>query len=198
MTAPTFPALDLRHVRWRATPDPADGTGEGLEHLTIRAAGREIHVNSVVIGQRGGSPYGLQYYVFLDPQWRTLSFSFFTTAGAFAVYRSRAPGTWTDADGNRLRAFDGCVDIDLAGTPFTNTLPIRRLSLGAGESAELTMLYLPFDDFAPRPDRQRYTCLEPGARYLYEAVDRDWRVELSVDADGLVVDYPGLFTRLSL
>ena len=59
----------------------------------------------------------------------------------------------------------------------------------------MTMLYVPFDSFAPVRDEQVYACLEPGRRFRYQAADRAFAAELTVDADGLVEDYPGLFSR---
>ena len=47
------------------------------------------------------------------------------------------------------------------------------------------------------PAEQRYTCLErgeTGGRYRYES--GDFSVDLPVDADGLVVDYPGYWRRV--
>ena len=99
--------------------------------------------------------------------------------------------------GDALPEFDGCIDIDLAGTPFTNTLPIRRLGLTPESgTVPLDMLYVPFDSFRPLRDQQRYTCIEEGRRYRYEAADRTFTAELPVDEDGLVTDYPTLFRRL--
>ncbi len=49
--------------------------------------------------------------------------------------------------------------------------------------------------FEPEVDGQRYTCIEPGRLFLYEAIDRSFQAHLTVDEDGLVVDYPTLFTR---
>jgi hypothetical protein len=57
------------------------------------------------------------------------------------------------------------------------------------------MLYIPFDDFAPRLDRQTYTCLAPRL-FRYQAADGSFEAELPVDEDGLVVDYPSLFERI--
>ena len=50
--------------------------------------------------------------------------------------------------------------------------------------------------------RQRYTCLErdaDGGLYRYEdrGTFRGFTADLPVDADGLVLDYPGIFRRLS-
>jgi hypothetical protein len=98
-----------------------------------------------------------------------------------------------------LPQFDGCVDIDLYGSPFTNSLPIRRLELKpeAG-TAKLSMLYIPFDSFVPVRDDQRYTCITPEKLYRYAAEDRAFTVDLPVDADGLVIDYPTYFKRVDV
>ncbi len=105
-------------------------------------------------------------------------------------------GNWATGNGEPLPSLNGCVDVDLAGTAFTNTLPIRRLDWAAGQSRELKMAYVPFDSFQPVVDGQVYACLEPGRRFLYQASDRSFQAELSVDADGLVTDYPSLFSRV--
>jgi len=187
-----FRALSPTTVRWR----PLEG--EGLEHLTIApvdSAG--IRASSVLIGERGGRPYGVRYIVDCDPHWIVLAFTIETTEGQRLSLMSDGKGHCRDADGSALPAFDGCIDIDLAGTPFTNTLPIRRLGLKPEDgTAKLTMLYVPFDTFEPFPDGQTYTCLEEDGLYRYEAEDRSFTVELPVDEDGLVADYPTLFQRL--
>ncbi len=109
---------------------------------------------------------------------------------------SPEPGVWQDADETRVPAFDGCVDIDLGCTPFTNTLPIRRLGDGLGEEpVELSTLFVPFDTFAPFVDRQRYRRLPGRNRYRFEAVDGSFAADIVTDDDGLVVDYPPLFAR---
>jgi hypothetical protein len=48
------------------------------------------------------------------------------------------------------------------------------------------------------PERQRYGCLEAqadGGLYHFEALPSGFTAELPVDAEGLVIDYPGLFRR---
>jgi hypothetical protein len=47
------------------------------------------------------------------------------------------------------------------------------------------------------PDGQRYTCPKEGELYRYESLESDFMADLRVDADGLVLDYPGLFRRTS-
>jgi hypothetical protein len=59
------------------------------------------------------------------------------------------------------------------------------------------MLYVPFDTFRPLVDEQRYRCVSR-LHYRYEAVDGSFDADITVDEDGLVVDYPPLFSRLDL
>jgi hypothetical protein len=94
---------------------------------------------------------------------------------------------------------DGCIDVDISSTPFTNTLPIRRLGLEPGESEELAVTYILVPELLVGAERQRYDCLEAqaeGGLYRFEALPSGFTAELPVDADGLVIDYPGLFRRV--
>ncbi|WP_313196490.1 putative glycolipid-binding domain-containing protein [Shinella zoogloeoides] len=186
-----FPPLALKTVRWR----PFEG--EGLEHLTVRAVGDGLRAESTVIGEQGNRPFGVHYRIDLDAAWRVRSFLVEGMAGRRIAMLSDGDGRWRDEDGTPLPVFDGCMDIDLAGSPFTNTLPIRRLGLSVEHGrTTLKMVYVPFDTFVPFVDGQHYTCLSPASRYLYEAADRSFSAELPVDADGFVTDYPTLFARL--
>ena len=130
----------------------------------------------------------------LSDDFAVTAFAIATTHGERLALERRSNG-WHDAAGQPLPAFDTCIDIDLAGTPFTNTLPIRRERWEIGQSREFAMLYIPFDDFVPRLDRQIYICLAPRL-FRYQAVDRSFEAELPVDEDGLVLDYPSLFERI--
>ena len=41
-----------------------------------------------------------------------------------------------------------------------------------------------------------YRCLQPRRLFRYQALDRSSVADLSVDEDGLVIDYPTLFERV--
>ena len=88
------------------------------------------------------------------------------------------------------------MDVDITATPFTNTLPIRRLGLGAGAAADITTVYITVPDLTITTDPQRYTCLEPNRSYIYESRDSDFRRQIETDERGLVLTYPGLFRRV--
>jgi uncharacterized protein len=189
----SFPPLKPRTVRWR------QADGDGLEHLDLRAEDGAIVAESVVIGSRGGAPYGVRYRIVCDQGWTVQSLDLTATSGQKLGLRSDGEGEWTDGEGWPIPHLDGCIDIDLAGSPFTNTLPIRRLGLSAGsDTVELKMAYVPFDSFEPVVDGQRYRGLEQDRLYRYEAADRTFAADLPVDEDGLVTDYPGLFERVPI
>jgi hypothetical protein len=107
---------------------------------------------------------------------------------------------WHAAGGQARADLEGCIDVDISATPFTNTLPIRRLGLEPGGSSEIDVVYVdPLPALEVRREAQRYTYLEVrehGARYLYQSVRSGFRAELEVDADGLVLDYPDLWERV--
>ena len=103
--------------------------------------------------------------------------------------------------GERARPgeLDGCIDVDISATPFTNTLPIRRIHWQVGQSEVFKMVYILVPDLTVNVMRQRYTCVEKteqGATFRYENVDDDFKADITVDQDGLVVHYPGLFERV--
>lgn len=181
-----------RHVRWR----PAKG--EGLEHVTLSETQQGYSANGVAVGARGGAPYGLTWRVETDRGWNTTGLWLMNTDGVSLALAGDGAGNWRadTAEGPLLPEFSGCIDVDIAATPFTNTLPIRRLGLKVGESARIRVLYLPVPALAPEVVEQRYTRLAP-RRWLYEGLFRGFQAELEVDADGIVLDYPETFLRMA-
>lgn len=184
-------AAATRTAIWQGTDWPS------LEHVRVRTSERGVEVDGMVVAL-DGRPLRLHYRIDGDPDWtvRRLEVREFDR-GTGLTFRSDGAGHWTDSDGRAIDALDGCIDVDLTATPFTNTLPIRRLGLQPGEARDLRMLYLLVPEMEVRAADQRYTCLErttTGARYRYES--GSFRVDLPVDADGLVVDYPGYWRRV--
>ncbi len=117
--------------------------------------------------------------------------------------RRRRPDRSIDDDGNwrkdgkqPLPHLNGAIDVDITATPFTNTLPIRRLGLEAGQSADIVVAYIDVPSLTVTADPQRYTCLEPMRRYRFESQGGDFVRDIEVDEHGLVVLYPGLFKRV--
>lgn len=177
-----------RSLRWRSVEDGA------VEHLTLRRVPAGLRAESVRVDGRGAEPRGIAYAVDCDEDFNVTAFTLTTTEGR-RLALERREGEWFGSDGQRLSGYEACHDIDFAGSPFTNTLPIRRLSWSPGQSRSIATLYVPFTDFLPRIDRQIYTCLGPRL-FRYQAADGSFEAEIAVDDDGLVTDYPGLFARI--
>ena len=67
---------------------------------------------------------------------------------------------WGEMNGAHRVELDGCYDIDLPCTPFTNTLPIRRLPLHVGDSAELPVVTVDVETLEVRAETHRYMRLD--------------------------------------
>ncbi|MCW2718922.1 MAG: uncharacterized protein QOG20_2164 [Pseudonocardiales bacterium] len=107
-------------------------------------------------------------------------------------------GYWlldTGSGGTRAE-FDGAVDVDLAGSPMFNSLPVRRLGLHT-EPGEHTIpvVYVSLPDLEVTLVQQTYRTVSAGDDPVVEFSSDGVSAELTLDADGVVVAYPGLATR---
>jgi hypothetical protein len=150
-----------------------------------------------VIAREHGECLAACFHIECDSTWRTRRVEARVTGNDRRIaLLGDGQGHWTDDLSNAVTHLDGAIDVDLPLTPFTNTLPIRRLDLGAGQSADLDVVYNLLPQFTIVTDPQRYVCIEPLRRYRYESRDSDFVRDIEVDVDGLFVEYPGLFRRL--
>jgi len=178
-------------ARWQ------DWNANGIEHLVLREGSHEVVAESVVVGSADDVIFALRYRIRCDKSWRVRSAAVALVGSDRKIeITGDGKGHWSDVSGKRLPKLAGATDIDLSATPFTNTLPIRRLKLRAGQSAEIVTVYILAPALTLTTDPQRYTCLEPLKRYRYESIDSDFTREIEVDRRGMVVTYPGLFRRL--
>ena len=183
-----------REVMW------APLQGPGLEHLRLVTSDGGVVANGLVIGLEAGRPFRIGYEVRCDERWRVREVRVATPHSGRTVLELLADGEgcWKRRGGEPVPGLNGCIDVDISATPFTNTLPIRRLGLEPGESEELTVTYIRVPELLVGPERQRYGCLEAqtdGGLYRFEALPSGFTAELPVDTEGLVIDYPGLFRR---
>ena len=184
----------MREVMWWAW------NGPGLGHLRLAVRDSGVVADGLVLGVGDGRPFRVAYDVRCDAHWRVRAARVGVPGEPPRVELfSDGEGTWTGPDGRVLPHLEGCEYVDISETPFTNTLPIRRLGLSPGESAEVTVAYLDGTELQPWPEPQRYARLEEGGGgglYHFESLDGGFTADLPVDSDGLVVDYPGLFKRV--
>jgi uncharacterized protein len=111
-----------------------------------------------------------------------------------------APPSATPPAG-RISWLDGALDCDLGLSPLTNSMPaLRHRLLEEDGSVDLLMAWVSVPDLGVHASRQRYTALRDrsgGGRLIrFESLDSGFTAELAFDADGLVVDYPGIGRQL--
>lgn len=173
----------------------------GMEQLHIENSEISISANGVVIGIKDGRPFRVHYQIDTNPDWQVqqLKIESLNAGGETLLLHSNGKGKWWREDKTPVLELEGCIDVDLSATPFTNTLAIRRLALQPGETRDLSVVYVAVPEMQIRAVPQRYTCLElssQGGIYKYEGLLRNFSVELLVDRDGLVIEYPKTFRRI--
>ncbi|MGH7498709.1 MAG: putative glycolipid-binding domain-containing protein [Gemmatimonadales bacterium] len=139
-------------------------------------------------------PCRLEYLVVCTASWQTLRAKIAGWVGSRCVRLdlvSDSTHHWR-LNGVECTEVEGCIDLDLAFSPATNLLPIRRLHLPLGQRAEVTTAWLRFPDLTLQPLAQAY--VHVGERkYHYESQGGEFAADLEVNATGMVVRYPDLW-----
>ncbi len=174
-----------------------DRAGAGLEHLLLA----ERTADGVVLAfDEQDAPFRLTYRLIWEESWRvravevTVATEHYTRSLSL---QTDGHGRWQDGDGHLIDALDGCTDVDIWPTPFTNSFPIRREPMAVGERREFRMAWIVAPDLTIHSQPQAYTRLADRL-YLFENLDGSgFSAELPVDEDGIVLDYPELFQRVT-
>ncbi|MFL5735704.1 MAG: putative glycolipid-binding domain-containing protein [Chloroflexia bacterium] len=181
-------------------------TGPGLEHLHLLQQEQAIVADGLVLGVQDHKPFRARYEIHCTSQWelRAVHVSLLSAPLSSLHLHTDGAGKWTTQTGDILPSLQACLDVDISVTPFTNTLPIRRLALQPGASVTLSMLYIEVPQMQVEVTQQRYTCLQlnaAGGLYRFESLTdgaTSFAADLPADRDGLVLDYPGLFRRAAM
>ncbi|MGN6241733.1 MAG: putative glycolipid-binding domain-containing protein [Cellulosimicrobium cellulans] len=208
-------SASTRHVAWTGWDDDPDR----LESATVTVRDDRL----AAIGTSRATSYATAWALRTGPGWvtehldvsvRGLGWSRHldlvrTPDGAWRadVRESGTPPSDLAAPGIADPAsLDGALDCDIALCPVTNTMPILRLGLlgdrpPAGET-RLVMAWVDLPSLAVLRSDQVYAAREPldpttgQGVVTYTSATRDFTADLTVDTDGLVVDYPHLARRL--
>jgi hypothetical protein len=102
--------------------------------------------------------------------------------------------------GGSVEPLAGSLDCDLGLSPLTNSMPVLRHDLlRGGGPIDFRMAWVSVPDLSIRSSAQRYTYLRDargGHVIRYEDSDDTFVADLTLDQDGLVLDYPELARRL--
>jgi hypothetical protein len=165
-----------------------DAGGETTESTEVSMSADGCHVDGLV---EGGVE--TRYAIDTDASWATRTVRVATETSSLVLFAD-GQGNWTEGDGRLLDRLSGAIDVDISATPLTNTLPVWRLGLSVGESADIVVAHIAVPELTVTADPQRYTRLDERS-YRFESLDSDFQRDITVDDAGFVVDYPGLFRR---
>ena len=137
----------------------------------------------------------VEYVLRLAPTWHVRQFLLFRDLEEPDLWLAiDADHRWGEVNGSYRRELDGCADIELACTPFTATIPIRRLRLEVGEVADLDVIDVDVETLATDRQPVRYERLGD-TTYRRTALASGAVREFEVDEFGLVIDDPDRFRR---
>lgn len=193
-------------VATRATGLPAVaacrlvGAHEGFEVLFARRDADTHRLDGHSTGVEGGQAWGVRYGMTIDPQWLTRSAHVVvrsaTGEGEAAIERD-GTGRWL-VDGRPAPELDGCLEVDIEASGFTNLIPVARLGLSVGERAQAPAAYVRVPSLRVERLEQSYERLpdEDGrSRYDYRSPAFGFAAVITYDPDGVVHDYPGIAVR---
>jgi hypothetical protein len=184
-----------------------------LEFAEIARVTTQLTAEGVAIGSEP-VPYRLDYSLETTPGFVTSQLQVSSRGEGWRRMldlRRDAAGTWNveageegnvdlPSAGGDPASFHGALDCDLGLSPVTNLMPILRHELlSGGGPVELVTAWVSVPDLSVRADGQRYTFVradEEQRVVRYEATDGSFAADITLDPDGIVIDYPGIARRL--
>jgi hypothetical protein len=184
-------APGVTRIEWQRLDVP------GAEWCEVERTSDGTRIAGVVIAPDDGQPYRVDYVIGLDPQGRTRQVEVDAvgpTGSAVSVHLTAdGEGTWRSSSGLVVES-PAAIDADLGFSPITNSLPIWRLGLRAGETREIEVAWVLFPSLEVVHGRQSYERLDE-TTYVYRS--SGFEAQIEVYPDGLVREYRGLWRAVA-
>jgi hypothetical protein len=171
-----------------------------MEWCRVSETHAGLGVEGVALVVLDGVAHRADYTISVDREGRSRRVDVSSWVDDRAVeLQSDGEGRWWDGGGVLVVDAVGepaALDVDLGFTPFTNTLPIRRLAprLEVGETAAIRVAWVLFPGLDVVEGHQWYDRLgEHRWRYRSD----DFAAELVVDDSGIVLEYAGLWRAIA-
>jgi uncharacterized protein len=186
----------------------------GVEFAEIRIEAERLTARGVAVGT-APLPYRLDYELETSERFVTTQLRVTSRGEGWRReldLRRGGDGVWSvDADaegrvelppaGGDTALLDDALDCDIGLSPVTNMMPILRHGLvHGGGPIEFTMAWIAVPELALRADDQRYRHLRSAADHhvvRFEAIDGSFAADITVDADAVVLEYPGIARKLA-
>ncbi len=197
---PERPAASPQESRWPAILTWRAHDATRMESVRVQLNGNRIRAAGRMIGGASADhpAFSASYDLVTDENGATKRLSLRTTTAAGERHASIArdeENYWlVDAGGNHVRStFAGALDVDVVLSPFFNTLPIRRYDLQhAVEDVQVPVVYVRLPDLLVQEATLIYSSAADGISVLSPVSS----ATVTVDADGFLLDYPGLAERI--
>jgi hypothetical protein len=171
--------------------------GTGLERFELVRASDNWIFRGTILTLAAGTAAEARYEIVCDRSFRTrrANVSVRDATGEHALQIATENGQWYE-NGRENKTVVGALDIDLGGSPSTNTLPIKRLKLEIGQtSGKFMAAWVRFPDLTLQPLPQEYIRLAD-RQYRYSSRSGAFVANLLVDDDDLVLDYESFCQRV--
>jgi hypothetical protein len=172
----------------------------GFEVAYFKAIPHGLRIEGTTAAIEDAEAWVVTYLVQLNAAWATRSarITARTAAGLCETFlESDGAGHWL-VDGTTAPHLDGCMDVDLESSAMTNALPVHRMNLRIGETADAPAAYVRALGLTAERLEQVYLRIadqDARQRYEYTAPAFGFTSHLRYDDSGLVVDYPGIAIR---
>ena len=180
----------MTSILWRRIDRP------GMERCQLETTTDGFRISGTTLFTHHDRPVEIRYSIALDTAWHTRIVGVHVRTSEekrSVALRSDGTGNW-DAGGQPVPGLAGAIDVNLAWTPATNTIPIRRLALDVGGAADTSVAFVPFPERDVAARAQSY---ERTAERRYRYTLGDFATDLTVDEHGFVTTYPGMWTAVT-
>lgn len=168
-----------------------------LENCIVSFTVEGLRAKSVIVGYTDESSFLIEYEVktnhLFETQCATINYRYKSTQRIIRLTRHNS-NEWI-INGELDESLRGSKDIDISLTPFSNTLPVKRLSFDKIAEYKIKVIYIDIFGDKVRPVYQKYIKLSSNL-YRFENVPKDFEAEIEFDELGLVTYYPQLFDRI--
>ncbi|MBO8156363.1 MAG: putative glycolipid-binding domain-containing protein [Bacillaceae bacterium] len=169
----------------------------GQEQLTITQTNDEILFSSSLEYIENHTLFHIRYEVKTDLNWRTKEiYAENVTNGKNVYLHTNNKGEWMNNHGE-VKELQGCIDIDISVTPFSNSLPINRCSWKENTPKNFNMVYISVPEMTFHKAEQSYTlihCTDKEKVFKYES--GNFESFIYTDESGMVTLYPNLFKKI--
>lgn len=182
-------------LTWRAHDVPR------MESVRVHVSGNRIKANGRIVAAATAShpAFSASYDLVTDESGATKRLSMSVTLAdrerQLSIARDEE-NMWLvqQHSGQSSRAaYAGALDVDLIFSPFFNALPIRRTGLYLrDESVTLPVVYVRIPEMSVEAATITYESSADGIKLDSPVA----KTTITVDADGFILDYPGLAERI--